>query len=448
MKAKSLYIIGNGFDSFHGIDSSYSDFIHYLCRVDFELALLLIKCFTSSTGHADNWTCFGENLTYLNSNSFLYHASKHIQNKYVEKPDNHIESSKKVLNAIIERLPAHYTEWALQIDTVVSKRLDFNKNALFLSFNFTDVLESIYSIPVSQIKYIHGKAIDIESKFIFSSNDEMIRQTNMSRVYEEDNPDVIAAGEIILEEHFKKSHLDFELLSENNEEFFNRLSDVEEIFIIGHRISHLDLKYYEAIQSSATKCKKWNIVDMKDKDRRHDSIRSVISKEKILQIDIDSLLSLESELPEDVCVALRTKLYDAWSLTDSKKKEDSLFNLWTKVNEGKFAEYHGNSHGIRYYEKKLLEKLALYHATNKNLLEVRNWLILLKEKSSKDVTKGDYDFFAGEVFYKMGELDFSKKHFNNAFKLDGIYRFKNLFDEGDNDEYTKLLNNYKDLLDI
>ncbi len=59
-------------------------------------------------------------------------------------------------------IPKYFSEWIRSLDTNVNKILSssyLNNNNLYLNFNYTNVLEEVYSINEGNILYIHGKAL-------------------------------------------------------------------------------------------------------------------------------------------------------------------------------------------------------------------------------------------------------------------------------------------------
>lgn len=69
-----LYIIGNGFDIYHGINSRYSDFKNYVHVTDYELFQTLEKYFNTD----ELWSDFEETLAYIDADEIIDDASNYL----------------------------------------------------------------------------------------------------------------------------------------------------------------------------------------------------------------------------------------------------------------------------------------------------------------------------------------------------------------------------------
>lgn len=70
----------------------------------------------------------------------------------------------------------YLNKWIYEkINPVISKckkKYNFERDSLFLSFNYTDTLEKLYSINRSDIVYLHGKSDALDSELAFGSSIE------------------------------------------------------------------------------------------------------------------------------------------------------------------------------------------------------------------------------------------------------------------------------------
>lgn len=153
----TLYIIGNGFDIAHHIKCKYSDFADFL---------------------GDNYPYYYESIMsgYCRSNALwkdfeneLPSCATHIEefgsqmgNEMRDQLDYDpmddmgigiwLDDQYKFLN----ELPICLRLWVESIDTKKDAVYKINKDSVFLTFNYTDTLESVYRIDPDNIKHIHG----------------------------------------------------------------------------------------------------------------------------------------------------------------------------------------------------------------------------------------------------------------------------------------------------
>lgn len=106
-----------------------------------------------------------------------------------------------------------------------------HKNAYFLTFNYTPVLEYHYKIPENQICHIHGSIK--EKQYIFGHN--RVLSGEELKVYEGDMYSYLNP----LVEKMKKPVQD---QLEKHKDFFDSLSEVKTIYISGFRVSYLKTK--------------------------------------------------------------------------------------------------------------------------------------------------------------------------------------------------------------
>ena len=180
-----LVVIGNGFDLAHGLNTKYSDFMEYLCSyekkpnmIDDRFVLLnsvstqaqerhrFYEAISKYIPEQDLWSSFEEALGFLDCEQVQDDNSCYFLD-YGD--DNWRDSANHDFQYMISEdlsfatnISRYFSEWILHINTSVQPILSsnvLNGNCLFLNFNYTDTLEKVYSIPASNILYIHGNAL-------------------------------------------------------------------------------------------------------------------------------------------------------------------------------------------------------------------------------------------------------------------------------------------------
>ncbi len=183
MKSKRLYIIGNGFDLYHKIKSSYWDFETFVKTKDKNLFEALGKYFNAN----ELWSDFETTLEYLDTERIIDEATNYLESYGSEKwseashYDYQFEIKNKI-DLITIKLKEKFIEWVLQLAIPIDEvqRLNISSKAFFLTFNYTCTLERVYRIPPENILYIHNKISDKnKSTFLMRSlNDAMLSRKN------------------------------------------------------------------------------------------------------------------------------------------------------------------------------------------------------------------------------------------------------------------------------
>lgn len=287
---KHLYIIGNGFDIFTGIKSSYEDFKKWLQR---KYPFIYENLCDTYEMEGEWWTDFEINLGKLDIFSYI---DKFIHKDYMnelsakDERDNiaeelNIPPSFHVENPCADRLAGLFDvfqycfeEWAYEIlDTLdVPKRTYLEKNdSYFINFNYTDTLQLLYKIPEDRVFHIHGRASKYEH-LIFGHN-----QYHKSIEY--DRPFV----QLVCQEldNYYKNPCDNYCKRPWN------IDNAEHIYVYGLSFSPVDEGYLDWILHSTPLTSGWEISWYSDKDKER--ISAYISKHPSL-LNRVNLIQLEA----------------------------------------------------------------------------------------------------------------------------------------------------------
>ena len=193
---RHLYIIGNGFDMYHGADSSYAHFREYLLHhnVDVVKSLefffgpkslrntvdsyykfrwytedfkhLRIKAPKTEWANMFLWQDFEKYLSSLNREKLFDILDRSLPRSKRQELQFQTKNYQKSINSILSKIDLCTYEMRFQfhkwIKTVhyakgyKARLLDIDTNACFLNFNYTTFLEDVYGIPTTSVKYIHG----------------------------------------------------------------------------------------------------------------------------------------------------------------------------------------------------------------------------------------------------------------------------------------------------
>lgn len=329
---KRLFIIGNGFDIAHGLPTKYSDFRDFLRKHDFSFFEKIFEIYKYSfrriihpvTHEILNlndevkdeygllWQDFEISMGNINESIIpnKYEFRLEWEDEYDDQIRKFIDQDiKKFFYEVYEHLQNKLDEWISNIDitNLTKKSLLINKKNydLYLNFNYTRVLEEVYNIEEG-ICHIHGemgetplimghnnkdKIVELEKEldYLTFRNIKFLEQEGL-----EDNIDAIEENEEEeTNDEFTERRKCEELLNfyketwknsyyyiEKNHHFFENISDIEEILIIGHSLNEIDMPYFEYIFSKVNSDVKWKVYYYLEKDKE-------IFKNKILGLGVE-----------------------------------------------------------------------------------------------------------------------------------------------------------------
>lgn len=319
-----LYVIGNGFDLYHGLATSYLSFGIFLQEKHPKLYESMITYYGLPTidngneSHAGGylWSEFETVLAYLDHESILDEYSDYLASpgssgfRDREWGAFQIEIERVVDDLTIELFSA-FQNFILNIDfskITENEKIFLDKNNLYLNFNYTDTLEVAYFIPKNNILYIHNQA-SLNSELILGhainpesfeedevkppkdlSNEDYERWTEMMS----DNYDhSFELGKTEILTYFYKSHKNTETIIANNKNFFDNLEKINEIYVLGHSLSEVDQPYFIKLLDSVKKGTKWYVTYYSEEERQGHKealVRLGINKEVIHLIKLSDLL--------------------------------------------------------------------------------------------------------------------------------------------------------------
>lgn len=165
-----LYIIGNGFDCHHGINSSYACFKEWLNKTNMDLMQRIDDIYGICID--EWWSDFENQLASLYildfSNRISCENAPDLTDEHCDRMWEDAQFEVKLqLTSIYSELKGCFYDWVVQLNAPnPSQRIKLNlNNSLFLNFNYTKTLEKLYGIDSRKILHIHG-CVDDEEDFI------------------------------------------------------------------------------------------------------------------------------------------------------------------------------------------------------------------------------------------------------------------------------------------
>lgn len=321
MLMKTLYIIGNGFDLHHRLDTSYKSFglflkAEYSTLYDQLLEFFGLPDLSVSDFDVDPlWKDFEHSLSLLDVDTVFDEHSNYLANPsssgFRDRDWHAFEiEMERVVDDLTSKLFEAFRKFILNVKYPspcnIEGALSLNRHSHYLSFNYTNTLQKYYSIPNAQITYIHGEARDNEiilghgvdpQSFVPKEPiaPEGLNDEEYERWYEymSDQYDYsFESGKSALQTYFSKSFKSTQDIIISYTDFFEAASNVEQVYILGHSLSDVDLPYFKKIFSSARNLKNITVTYYSDWEflsHKKTLIALGVSENKINLVKINSL---------------------------------------------------------------------------------------------------------------------------------------------------------------
>lgn len=283
---RKVFIIGNGFDISHELQTSYYYFRNFLIdkyKVNFEdsttipyasmmpkgelvisdqeSAQFIAKSIEEVEG--DEWNEFEKALGLLDFDSFYDDVTLLMDKEddnFFRDQLNAIEDAAPNIPIAFEKLSRLFTEWVESIDfsklrpkPSLLKITDDETG--FISFNYTDTLEKTYNVDRENIIYLHGKAMSDEALvFGHGGNIDKLKIEEYLEKDEYDFDNVYEDTFDLIDDYKDQSDLILDLKKDTTS-VLNRfkfdiecmLSDCDEVYFYGFSFANVDLVYVEFI---------------------------------------------------------------------------------------------------------------------------------------------------------------------------------------------------------
>lgn len=253
----TLFVIGNGFDLASGIKSSYNNFKDWLI---FNKRHRLINSMdTFFSNEQEVWADIEKALGEYDYDSILdvCNCIEEIDYDHPTRSIDAIEGGPDwILKPVLEELIKAFTDWVDSIDITVGKKVLFlPSRSKFLTFNYTETLEKIYGISQSNILHIHGSRLSKKNYII--GHDNLI---DKEEVYSDE-------GQYFCVQNAKSKIIelmnglvkDCQYIINLNQDFFDALSNIQQVIVLGHSLYKIDWPYMNEIVTQIGQNKPWTI---------------------------------------------------------------------------------------------------------------------------------------------------------------------------------------------
>lgn len=272
---KKLYIIGNGFDLHHSIKTSYCHFHSYIKLNYPELIEFLDSYFDLQVDSSGLWNQFEKDLGTFNSSLFW---EKYCQ---IDLQDDNLQYNtfyglEDELNEVSENflrlLRLAFVEWLTNTEIISNQKMELDKTAIFLTFNYTRLLEDYYHVSDQQILHLHGH---IESdELIIGHNIDLKVETEIDK-YGDSNRIIISDSEAVSKSIIYNFRKPVEKLIETHQDFFNSVKSFNIIYVFGHSLNEIDQPYFAEIIKNQ-KAQKWKVSYHSETEK--ESLKTILIK--------------------------------------------------------------------------------------------------------------------------------------------------------------------------
>lgn len=302
---KELYVIGNGFDMHHGINTSYSDFRKYLLEENYKLYQTIEKFLFFEMKDEDStvWNEFEYNLRNLDEDQIRNECDFFLKGYGDEdwRDCYHYDYQHcidQIKGGLTSDLLKEFTKWIKLKNKLlndVAKDIYLKKEAMFLTFNYTMMLENVYGVDSNMVLHIHN-SVDDECELILGHNysgEERIKDFSkpptirfVSEIDEllarrglEKDDVRYREGEGLIQEYYAENYKNSYIIIQKHNAFFRAISDVDTIYVLGHSVSNVDMDYFDEILSKVSETSNWYFTYYSEQDLCN--IENFISSRKI-----------------------------------------------------------------------------------------------------------------------------------------------------------------------
>lgn len=299
-----LYIIGNGFDLWHGLPTAYKCYNRYMMRQNASVHDRIGRIYNRANSN-ELWSDYENMLPRLD-------IVKLVENNIETWCRRQRYDFENDFDTLDNDLRESFHDWVSQIDYSIAngKKLAIDLDASFLNFNYTNTLERLYNIHRKQVCYIHrdtgnneynqpviGHGMESVENFVSSKADSIYQCITKHGITPKWAKNANSFKQIIIDEivnfivGLKK---DTEYYINENEDWFNNQCNIKDIYVLGHSLSEIDAPYFKKIYNQSPKAT-WHIscFGEKEKSSNEEKLYKLIGesnrKVKVLLFELDDL---------------------------------------------------------------------------------------------------------------------------------------------------------------
>ena len=285
-----LYIIGNGFDIYHGINSRYENYEQWLLKNHPNILNDIIEKYGYWNGKEEKnyfWSDFENNLAEIdiieqakilaNNNSPDYSSDHFSRDFHSSQIDARFQ-----YETLVSKIKESFGDWIKSLNDPTEIYLPIEtKQSFFITFNYTLTLEKHYRVTPEKVFHIHGSVLD--NQFVLGhgkSREELEKDNSLEdetpqnmdtdklQEYYESNYDIFiqqAYDEII--EQLSSLQKDVQQIIKKHLLLFEKLKNISHVHVYGLSFSEIDLPYLNLIHEKSPMAS-WEISYFSENDTK------------------------------------------------------------------------------------------------------------------------------------------------------------------------------------
>lgn len=296
-----LYIIGNGFDLWHGLPTAYKCYNCYMRRQNAHVHDRIGHIYNRANSN-ELWSDYENMLPWFD---IVKLVEKNIET-WCKCSRSDFENA---FDSLDNDLRGYFHEWVSQIDYSITngKMMAIDANASFLNFNYTNTLDRLYDIRGHQVCYIHGDTgnndhfrpvighgMESVKSFVYSKSDAINQCITKYGKIPNWAEDTNSFMQIIVDEIVKfiaDLKKDTEYYIVENEDWFNNQCNIKDVYVLGHSLSEVDAPYFRRIYNQSPQAT-WHVSyygEKEKKDRKEKLCKLIGEQPDKMHVDLFEL---------------------------------------------------------------------------------------------------------------------------------------------------------------
>ena len=248
----TLFVLGNGFDMAHGVRSAYTHFRDSLGK-NSDLRQTLEMYITTKT----LWSDFEEALAHIDT-SAMYNTVDFWLNDFDAYDEDAqasqffaaIEAAGNPMHVIQTELPKRFRKWVNSLRPLSTDRPFgslVSTHSRYLVFNYTEFIESIYSVPSDRVCYIHGCRKNRQDELVLGHSGNYEDEAEMPSPNGQTNYDALNHLSWRIADYYEDTRKHSRDIVKSHSCFFDSLDNIDTIVTIGHSLARVDNHYFSTV---------------------------------------------------------------------------------------------------------------------------------------------------------------------------------------------------------
>ena len=264
MEQDTLYIVGNGFDLAHGLKTKYNDFRNWLEESGFHSFVNRMEALYPDVKNANGeWNDIETALGHFKMKDVIAYDKKYTD---CNSAENVVLPVGNNIKSVTASLSGNLWKWIKSVDLLKTKRMFLlNENALFVSFNYTLTLETVYEIPQDKAWHVHGSISDKTNVLVIGYGvDEKFDNAPNPTAY---NLTDVDKRRNMMTDMIKRVPLYIDKFHKWNN--FPKMKAIKHVKVIGHSCSKVDQAYFEDIANAISTDADWTFYYHASKSKKY-----------------------------------------------------------------------------------------------------------------------------------------------------------------------------------